>query len=433
MAACDVPAAALAKASRRSPPHRGLAPSSSTPTTTRDPTGTGAGKPDPSRRAARAAAVAAAVAAAASAKVAADDALASMSSSGRHRSIGTSVSDTLIMRSATDGVARDGKIDGSDVAGDDVGSTRQGVGKEDPGTALRQGGHIAAPSGSVWQEPAPGKHDGEVRGRDGGVDSFINGSHRRARECRREYGLGKGGGGGGDDDGKKLCEDLDGDKRRKQYAERSSDGIARRNDDSGSPADAREPSISEHKSSDRCIEAAATKDAQRDEEEYHVSPQASAPAQPHPSPIVTNPGPAFTSGSGAFEIASPVDGENDSPPCLGSLGSATVEHSPTFGCRNGATSPENGPGVTESGSLEELGGCEASTPAVEARAKLRRGVEEWPGSGGEDGSWGNGDLGMSRPRTSTRRWDSPRPPKDDEVIAKTMLSHSAATSMLRER
>ncbi|CAM9247615.1 unnamed protein product [Scytosiphon promiscuus] len=42
-------------------------------------------------------------------------------------------------------------------------------------------------------------------------------------------------------------------------------------------------------------------------------------------------------------------------------------------------------------------------------------------------------LGMTRPRTATRRWDRPGPPGDDEVIAKTLLSRAAVTSTLSNR
>ena len=46
---------------------------------------------------------------------------------------------------------------------------------------------------------------------------------------------------------------------------------------------------------------------------------------------------------------------------------------------------------------------------------------------------GGHELGMTRPRTATRRWDRPESPGEDEVITNMLLSGAAFTSKLSER
>lgn len=62
-------------------------------------------------------------------------------------------------------------------------------------------------------------------------------------------------------------------------------------------------------------------------------------------------------------------------------------------------------------------------------------VESRPTGGRFGGDGGDEDLGMTRPRTATRRWNRPGPPGDDEdeVIAKTLLSGLTVTSALSQR
>lgn len=68
-------------------------------------------------------------------------------------------------------------------------------------------------------------------------------------------------------------------------------------------------------------------------------------------------------------------------------------------------------------------------------SSMADGVESRPTGSRFGGDGGDEDLGMTRPRTATRRWNRLGPSGDDEdeVIAKTLLSRLTVTSTLSQR
>lgn len=337
----------------------------------------GANGPGPRRSSSsRAAAVAATLAAVASAKAAADDAVASVSSSGRHRSIGTSISDTLVVTRA-----------GGGTAGAGSGARRE--------EAVNRGGVRARPA--AWPEPAPGKEDGGDAGRERSAVAANCGHLRRV---------------GSDEDGAKWH------KREAGEFSGSADEKARSPEGGGGGGGVRYAGGEAHR-------LRGDLDPTKLEEEATTSAAAPRPLSgltPGPSSWSTSP-----TGMGA-----PAGEGGDSPPRLGS-----PELSPLAPPQS-RRSPDNVRNRQISGVDAIIARSPIAFPTA-AGVGLDRGIAG-EGAGVLEGDFdgvvgvnGGGELGMTRPRTATRRWDRPGPPGDDEVISKALLSRAAVTSTLSNR
>lgn len=95
------------------------------------------------------------------------------------------------------------------------------------------------------------------------------------------------------------------------------------------------------------------------------------------------------------------------------------------------------PGAPEAGGGQDaaVGGRRSAEGADESASNGGRRDGQGVAGTGDGAGWVavDGELGMTRPRTATRRWDRPGPLGDDEVIAKTLLSRSAVASTLSNR
>lgn len=342
----------------------------------------------PERRFTRAAAVAAAVAAVASAKAATDDAVASVSSSGRHRSIGTSISDTLVITSST---SRGG---GGGHGGDDGGSNLAEGGGQQP---------------AAWPERAPGKEDGRIAGEQGLAvgSSHHHGGRLAGNEVEHKWHKRV--------TGTFACDAAAGDK----FGDRVGTGQpGARGDGTLSKQDAGRP----------------------------VAAQGAA-SSATPSDLMINPWPQASRGGGgryrqALDGMEARGGGGDSPPLMGSPESPppAARHSPPFPPSRGSPddSREEKPvGVVARSmagfpttSAAAPGGDSDLTPGLNSAGASREG-DVWIADDGREGA--RGELGMTRPRTATRRWDRPGPPGEDELIAQTLLSRASVTSALSKR
>lgn len=342
----------------------------------------------PDRRSTRAAAVAAAVAAVASAKAATDDAVASVSSSGRHRSIGTSISDTLVISSSS-------RDSGVGCGGDDGGSIN-----------LAEGG---GQHPDVWPERAPGKEDGGVAGEQGaaaGSSRHHHGGRLAGNGVEHKWHKRVTGSSACDAAGEKLG-----------YWVGSGKGGVRGDG------------------------ALSIQDAGR------AAAAQGAASSATPSDLIINPWPQPSRGGGGYRhaldgVEARGGGGEDSPPLLGSPESPppAVRHSPPFppSRRSPDDSREEKPvgvvarsiaGFPTSSTPGGGGGLDV-TPGLNPAGGSREG-DVWIADDGREGV--RGELGMTRPRTATRRWDRPGPPGEDELIAQTLLSRASVTSSLSHR
>ena len=405
------------------------------------------------RRSSRAAAVAATVAAVASAKAATDDAVASVSSSGRHRSIGTSISDTLVI------TARPGAAAGE--AGVVAVADRPSGGGDRSGSRHR-------PAASAWPEPAPGKDDGGRGGDHGrgvaaalGVvaagDRHRTGGDRQAEDASAPPTAGHydnehkwhkhvtGGaaasveGGGVDDKAR--------DRRDTNSSVGGGVGSGSRGQDT----------TADEKGAGRATSSVFVTNPWSQDLRggiLGVGEAGKSGGGGDSPPLLGSPDPAPPAAAAAATavVASPPPPEKNNPPFFPSssrrspnaarqreLSDAVVGRSSIVGfpvtagadadasCAAGADaarrSPPSGLRLKKEISEDESG------KAVNAADMF----SEADGGGGGGGGGGSGELGMTRPRTATRRWDRPGPPGDDEVIGKTLLSRASVTSTLSTR
>ncbi|CBN74909.1 katanin p80 subunit [Ectocarpus siliculosus] len=401
------------------------------------------------RHAARAEAVAATVAAVASAKAATDDAVASVAGSIRHRSVGTSISDTLV-------IADGGTADQADD---------------------RAGGREHRPA--AWSEPAPGKDDGGNYGRDSGrgvaaaLGVVAAGDRHRLGGERRAAG-----GAGGDDDECKWHKRVAGAFAGVEGTADDEKGVERRGDSGGDGSGGK----------NRGKRTADEKEARREEDGTDRAANAGVSSGVTPR-FTVNPWPKDSRVEAGGRIRTEVPGGGqDSPPLLGSPEPApaaasnparskneppsfpsssrrspdrpqprekthavvtrssavgfpitTADGSSSGGESNSPPAPSGGlpPEARRAGGVSAVAAAAAAAAAASGSEPEGLSVADiFGGGGGGDcgGGGGGGDeLGMTRPRTATRRWDRPGPPGDDEVIAKTLLSRATATSTLSNR
>ncbi|CAN0122144.1 unnamed protein product, partial [Ectocarpus fasciculatus] len=397
------------------------------------------------RHAARAEAVAATVAAVASAKAATDDAVASVAGSVRHRSIGTSISDTLV-------IADGGAVD---QAGD------------------RAGGREHRPA--AWSEPAPGKDDGGKYGRDRGRGVAAALGVVAAGDRHRPGGERRATGGAGDDDECKWHKRVAGAFAGVEGTAGDEKGVERRGDSGGDGGGGKTRGNAtadekgerrEGDGTDRAANAAASSG---------VTPRFTVDPWPKDSRVEEAGGRIRAGVPGGGEDSPPLLGSPEPAPTAASNPARSKNEPPSFpsSSRRSPDRPQprdktdavvtrssavGFPITAADGSSSGGGGSSKSPPAPsgglppEARragdvsvaaAAAAPGPEPeglsvadifGDGGGGDCGGGGGGDeLGMTRPRTATRRWDRPGPPGDDEVIAKTLLSRATATSTLSNR
>ncbi|CAM9719046.1 unnamed protein product [Ectocarpus sp. 12 AP-2014] len=402
------------------------------------------------RHAARAEAVAATVAAVASAKAATDDAVASVAGSIRHRSVGTSISDTLV---TADGGTADQADD-------------------------RAGGREHLPA--AWSEPAPGKDEGGNYGRDRGRgvaaalgvvapgDCHRLGSERRATggagddhdECKwhkrvagafagvegtadDEKGMERRGDSGGDGSGGKTRGKGTADEKE---ARREGDGTDR-------PANAGVPSgvtprftVDPWPKNSR-VEAegrnrAGVPGGGEDSPPLLGSPEAAPAAASNPAGSKNEP-PYFPSASRRSpDRPQPRDKTDAVVTRSSAVGFpiTTADGSSSGGGSNSPPAPSGGlpPEARRAGDVSAAASATAASgPQPEGLSVADifgdSGGGDCGGGSGGSGGGGGDELGMTRPRTATRRWNRPGPPGDDEVIAKTLLSRATATSTLSNR
>lgn len=345
------------------------------------------------RRASRATAVAAAVAAVASAKAATDNAVASVSSSGRHRSIGTSISDTLVFTAA-----RRGKGGG----GEGLDGGRGGVGGGGELENRGEGNFSAA-----WPEPAPGKED---RGGNTGVGA-VRRFHRdqQRKGSSEEY---KG--------ANQIATVLDG----------------------GPSADDK---VGEGRGSGK-VEAWRSAGGKKQVVGEAVPAVAASAVSPN---LIANPWiQDLRGGVRSLATLGGVGGKGggeDSPPLLGSADSPPLlprQSSPSSPSRRPPNTSQRIDGAITPFKYSATGFPVA--PITVGNTDLSPGADATEGSRGNAFGVGNDsgenggvvredELGRTRPRTATRRWDRPGPPGEDEVIAKVLLSRAAVTSTLSNR
>lgn len=401
----------------------------------------GGGGVHQNRRSSRAAAVAATVAAVASAKAATDDAVASVSSSGRHRSIGTSISDTLVI------TAHPGSGEAAAVA------NRPNDGGDRSGTR-----HI--PAAAAWPEPAPGKDDGSRGGNHGrGVAAalgVVTASAPTAGHYDSEHKWHKHATGPVASVGDSAMND---DKAR----DRRDNGSAGAVGSGNRIQDAADAKGAEMTTRSRATPAFVTNPWSQDlrggggilgagEGGKGGGGGDSPPLLGSPEPA-----PAVAAAAATAAVASPPPRENNT-----SNNSNNLPFFPSSSRRSPDAARQREPineavGRSSNVGVPTTADAEANRGAgVDAGSSppggLRRGKESpvdaskalnaadifseangGGGDGGEDGGGGGVELGMTRPRTATRRWDRPGPPGDDEVIGKTLLSRASVTSTLSAR
>lgn len=324
------------------------------------------------RRSSRAAAVAATLAAVASAKAATDDAVASVSSTSRHRSVGTSISGTLTITSVQGGSDGD--------SGGCLRDRREAVDRED--SRCRQ---------PAWPERAPGKEDGGITG---AANVAAGNGHREHKWHKRVAGTFAGA-----------------DADHKAGEGRGSVSGGERRDEKG-------------------FVAAAAASA--------VEPSISAA----PSDLITTPWLPDSREGARLDGVGASAGGGDSPPLLGSAEPppALTHHNPESLPSQRQQDDSRGKETIAVATRPAMGFPVAATAgssvllpgAIPAGGAFDDGV----GVGADcrrDNGAGDAELGMTRPRTATRRWDRPGPPGEDEVLAKTLLSRAAVTSALSNR
>ncbi|CAB1105812.1 unnamed protein product [Ectocarpus sp. CCAP 1310/34] len=436
-----LPTAAEEKAKPSSPPGAPAATPAANPSgaTVGGPASAGGGRIQ-NRHAARAEAVAATVAAVASAKAATDDAVASVAGSIRHRSVGTSISDTLVI---ADGCTADQADD-------------------------RAGGREHRPA--AWSEPAPGKDDGGNYVRDCGRgvaaalgvvaagDRHRLSGERRATggaddgdECKwhkRVAGAFAGVEGTADDEkGMERRDDSGGDgsggKTRgkgnadEKEARREGDGTDRAAN-VGVPSGVTSRMTVDPWPKDSWVEAegrnrAGVPGGGEDSPPLLGSPEPAPAAASNPARSMNEP-PSFPSSSRRSpDRPQPSDKTDTVVTRSSAVGFpiTTADGSISGGGSNSPPAPSGGlpPEARRAGDVSAAAAAAASGPEPEGLS-----VADIFGDGGGDcGGGGSDELGMTRPRTATRRWDRPGPPGEDEVIAKTLLSRATATSTLSNR
>lgn len=392
---------------------------------------------DPHRRPSRAAAVAAAVAAVASAKAATDSAVAAVSSSGRHRSVGTSISDTLVLASAHQVIDENHRCGGggeqniSAEEGQETGARREG-GRNDGSSLGRRPDHPEP--WSAWA--APGKDDGRVR----------RVSHEGYKWHKRVPGALVGNSSGLDGQ-VATADDRLGDIRcLKNNRVLDEEGQEKRHVGGGLGSAA--------------LAAAGAKPSTTYASSYPVRNPWSRETRSMASRPIED--------SRAVVRGAPGTGTGgDSPPLLGSpdsyperlhQSSSPVTSSrrlpaerrsrekdttrvPSIGVRPvpgfpaefvassaaaaGAKTAGDPPAVTPTESGADVGGSAIKSCLLQEGS----GIDAYCRNEGN----GSGELGMTRPRTATKRWDRPSLPGEDEVIAKALLSRAAVTSTLSNR
>ncbi|CAM9504852.1 unnamed protein product, partial [Hapterophycus canaliculatus] len=465
------------------------APATSLSTVSASGRGGGAGA-SRNRRSSRAEAVAAAVAAVASAKAATDDAVASVSSSGRHRSIGTSISETLVI------TAHPGR------GGCGVGEAGATDDRPDGGVGSSRGSKQHRAIEGAWVEPAPGKKDGSSgldRGR--GVAAALGvvaaGDRHRLGDERHTAANNR-------DSEHKWHKRVTGLFAGAEEALDDTKTKHRRLDtgDSGCGRDGRGRSWE--------IGAAEGKEAEVERTDEKKTPTGEAnqflgaaglftvnPWSPGPPkrgagdagegaqgrgeggdspPLLGSPEPIYadaeatstapaahaaadaaaaaTAATAAAAAAAPADTTTSPPQRISnnllSLPSTSrrstgisrprentddvVARSSTVGFpvaigdggRNSHNTNAPAPECTPAEDRNERSNSDAAVAEVLSVADIFS-------DGGNGGGDGGGELGMNRPRTATRRWHRPGPPGDDEVITKTLLSRAAVTSTLSNR
>eukprot|EP00752_Nemacystus_decipiens_P010922 g9706.t1 len=415
----------------------------------------GGGGVHQNRRSSRAAAVAATVAAVASAKAATDDAVASVSSSGRHRSIGTSISDTLVI------TAHPGTADGGGVGEAGVAPNRHSDGGDRAGNRHRPEAAAAA----AWPEKAPGKDDGGGRGGDHGrgvaaaLGVVAAGDRHRIRgewqaeaasaltaeNYDSEHKWHKHVAGGGAVAG--VEEDGIGDDKARDRRECSSSagGVGRGDrgqvaaDDKGAgtatcsgatPAFVTNPWSQDPRGGMLRIGEVGKSGGGGDSPPLMGSPEpapaaAAAGVASPPPPEESNP-PLFSSSSRRSPNTVRQTGASDAVVGRSSTVGFPVIADPDAVAGRGPSavarlSPPGGLELDKEGPADDVG---KATNAADILSEV---------DGGGGGGGGGRELGMTRPRTATRRWDRPGPPGDDEVIGKTLLSRASVTSTLSTR
>lgn len=435
--------------------------------------GGGGGGAFRNRRSSRAEAVAAAVAAVASAKAATDDAVASVSSSGRHRSIGTSISDTLVI-TAHPGGGNCGVGAPESRPEDSVGNSR----------GSKQNRSVAA----AWTEPAPGKEDGSSgvdRGR--GVAAALGtiaagdrprlGDERHTAASNRDSehkwhkrvtsafaGVEQGADGakaedrrpdGGDGGGRYG----DSGRRGLGAAEEKEAKLTERGEEKAPPGETAEFSgaarlftVNPWSQDLRKGGAGGAREEARGRGEGGDSPPLLGSPEPMPAAAVAA-AVVPAASAAAASVCAPTDAATSPPLRHGDnalfLPSTSRRSPDIFRQRESADAivarsstvgfPIAVGDADSSSSHNTVAPAPDDTPAEEINKRSEGDAAAADGISMADilsdggGGGGGGELGMTRPRTATRRWDRPGPPGDDEVIAKTLRSRAAVTSTLSNR
>lgn len=165
-----------------------------------------------------------------------------------------------------------------------------------------------------------------------------------------------------------------------------------------------------------------------------ISSPTPAVAPPGTSPCSSQPwsDPISSNGTLAHRHS---DTSQDSPPRLGSVGSA----SPVY--RSPPRTPELPCGEQKGGAIDGMESARQDK-LVKSKEDCTSRPDSTVTTGGQvkrgdlDGyglDRGIGELGMTRPRTATRRWDRPEPPTDNEIISRALLSSSSIISTLTNR
>lgn len=399
----------------------------------------------------RAAAVAAAVAAVASAKAATDDAVASVSNSvsGRYRSIGTSVSNTLVMASAGDMDGTDGS-DGRNFGVKDEGQIGEGLATRRAGTDITRvrgveivgegmGVGVRAAAVRGWQSGSDPRALGEVGGGSClalAQNTVAPGKYEEADRRRAD-----------DANGRDRC-----------YKQRLRDPGDRGVYDSKSEGGATggRSQCKGDGSGNNCVYDKGDPSGSKQYETAEVVPPAITTKPPWSIPPETPQTPRYkTAGDGGILeiLARGGGGEGGGERGRGTVTPGTGEYSPPL-LGSPSSSPARAPEQRPQSSSPPC----TNTPSNDVRhqgqihseVSMRpSGEQDTPAAGTLSGSevaavqeragrsdgWsvGSGELGMTRPRTATRRWDRPGPLGDDDVIAKTLLSSSAISATLRNR